>query len=199
MNRTVRNRKMVIIGVVLALFALLFASMPLNVSAELESTVPETPVVKGPPGLTIGFWKTNIGKCIGEQNGKPQVPCDKIKIYLKGINNPHFADLTLEEAWEMLSIKDASSTYDKGMAHILALILTHAYYKYDNNDIIYLPDIAPVDDPELPYKGPMWYGIELIKKIFFHPELYYGQAVGLALADALNNIGDDGYMVVEPI
>ena len=192
-------RKVISLGIIMALLSLLFAGMSIYASGEEDRNNDESLMVKGPPGLTIGFWKNNIAKNIGEKNGKAQVSYDEIKKILNGINNPHFAGLTLKDAWKMLSIKDASSTYDKGMAHILAAILTHSYYEYDSDDIVYLPDIAPVDDGELPYEGPYWNAVELIKKIFFHPELYYGQEVGLALADALNNIGDDGYVVVYEI
>lgn len=192
-------KRAIVTGIGFAMFALIVANMPIYVDAETDDNETDTLYVKGPPGLTIGFWKNNVGKNIGEKNGKPQVSLEEIKDILKGIKNPHFADLTPKDAYKILCIKKASSTYDKGMAHILAAILTHSYYEYDSDDVVYLPDIAPVDDPELPFQGPYWYGIELIKKIFFHPELYYGQEVGLALADALNNLGEEGYIEIEPI
>jgi hypothetical protein len=189
-------RKFITFGIIMALMAILFASIPFFTAADAES---EPMYVEGPPGLTIGFWKNNIAKNIGEKNGKPQVSLDDIVDILKGIKNPHFKGLEPREAWKILSIKKASSTYDKGMAHILAAILTCSYFEYGSEDEVYLPDIAPVDDPELPFEGSYWEAIELIKKIFFHPELSYGQEVGLALADALNNIGEDGYAEVEQI
>jgi len=192
-------KKLISFALILSLSALLFAAMPIYVNAEEENNEQVSLYVEGPPGLTIGFWKNNIAKNIGEKNGKPQVSLEEIKTILKGIKNPHFKDLEPKDAYKILSIKTASSTYDKGMAHILAAILTCSYMEYGSESEVYLPDIAPVDDPELPFEGTYWEAIELIKKIFFHPELSYGEEVGLALADALNNIGENGYYEVEQI
>jgi len=192
-------KKVISFVLILSLTALIMAAVPINVKAEEEGNEPGALYVEGPPGLTIGFWKNNIAKNIGEKNGKPQVSLEEIKTILKGIKNPHFKDLEPKVAYKILSIKTASSTYDKGMAHILAAIMSCSYFEYDHDDVVYLPDIAPVDDPELPFEGSYWEAIELIKKIFFHPELSYGEEVALALADALNNIGEDGYCEVEQI
>jgi hypothetical protein len=162
------------------------------------------PIVKGPAGLTIGFWKTNIGKNLGELKGKAKVPGDKIQTYLDGIPNEFFTDLTLEEAYALLSIADASDMDDKARAHILALLLTIRWLGDDyGNAMVYLPDISTWDDPYLPFYGKMRDAVELIKK--YHHKGYMTDdflfmKLAKNLADALNNIDEDGGVFwVEPL
>jgi hypothetical protein len=161
------------------------------------------PIVTGPGGLTIGFWKTNIGKNLKEIKGKAKVPGDKIQTYLDGIPNEFFTDLTLEEAYEMLNIPNSADMDDKARAHILALLLTIRYYGEEHgNTIVYLPDISTWDDPYLPFYGPLSDAVELIKK--YHHKGYMTNdedfmKLAKNLADALNNLEEGTYVWVEPL
>jgi hypothetical protein len=152
----------------------------------------------GPAGLSHGFWKTNIGKNL-DQNGEPQVPGEDIVVYLGSIDTAYgddygfLDDLTMEGAYGILSIPDASNMQQKAEAQILALLLT-AEYKGDayKSAEVYLPDIGQGSA----YSGDMSGAIDYILS------LYDGGHFEAAknLADALNNIPvDGGSYPVEPL
>jgi hypothetical protein len=154
------------------------------------------PIAKGPAGLTIGFWKTNIGKNLGYIQGKPQLTGEEIEVFLGAINKtygedyPFLHDLTLEEAYTILSIPDASNMTQKAEAQILGLLLTAQYKKYAD-EYVYLPDIGQGSY----YSGDMSGAIDYILGLYDAGS--YEAAKNLA--DALNNMPEEGYIWVELI
>jgi hypothetical protein len=96
-----------------------------------------------------GFWKTNIGKHLGEIDGKPQVKKADLISYLEAISEKYgdnfsfLEDLTLESAYDILCIPDPPSAKDKAEAQILAVLLNAEYLGDDCKDkVIYLLHIG---------------------------------------------------------
>jgi len=154
------------------------------------------PIAKGPAGLTIGFWKTNIGKNLGYIKGKPQLTSEEIEGFLSAITEtygkdyPFLHDLTLKEAYAILSIPDASDMKLKAEAQILGLLLT-AQYKGYADEYVYLPDIGQGSY----YSGDMSGAIDYILGLYGDGD--YEAAKNLA--DALNNMPEEGCIWVELI
>jgi len=154
------------------------------------------PIAYGPAGLTIGFWKTNVGKNLGYIPGKPQLRSEQIEVFLSAINEtyggnyPFLYNLTLDDAYRILSISDASDMRLKAEAQILGLLLTAQYKEYADEHV-YLPDIGQGSY----YSGNMSGAIDYILGLY--DEGNYEAAKNLA--DALNNMPEEGYIWVELI
>jgi hypothetical protein len=80
----------------------------------------------GPSGLTIGFWKTNVGKDLYYIYGNPQVSATAMERYLRAIYAKYYVGLgynfaflkfdpsltqkqVLQKAWATLNIPDSAS------------------------------------------------------------------------------------------
>jgi hypothetical protein len=80
-----------------------------------------------------GFWKTNIGKHIGEISGKPMVGKATIIRYLEAISSEFGAnfsfldELTLQKAYDILDIPDPPNPKDKAEAKIMAMMLNYEH------------------------------------------------------------------------
>jgi hypothetical protein len=121
-------------------------------------------------GRGKGFWKTNIGKHLGEISGKAQVPKADIMKYLKAISDtyggkhPFLKDLTLEDAYEILCIPDASDMQDKAQAHLLALLLNAEHFGQEYKDCdVYLLNMGLGVEYEGTLSGAINYILGLYK------------------------------------
>jgi hypothetical protein len=98
----------------------------------------------GPAGLTIGFWKTNVGKDLYYIYGNPQVSASTMERLLRAIYAKYYVGMgynfaflkfdssmnqkaVLQKAWSILSIPDSSNMQKKAEAQTLALLLTEQY------------------------------------------------------------------------
>ena len=98
----------------------------------------------GPTGLTMEFWKTNVGKDLYYIYGSPQVTASSMERYLRAIYTKYYVGLgynfaylkfdstmtqkqVLQKAWAILNIPDSASMQQKAEAQSLALLLTEQY------------------------------------------------------------------------
>jgi hypothetical protein len=98
----------------------------------------------GPTGLTMEFWKTNVGKDLYYIYGTPQVTASSMERYLRAIYTKYYVGMgynfaylkfdptltqkqVLQKAWAILNIPDSASMQQKAEAQSLALLLTEQY------------------------------------------------------------------------
>jgi hypothetical protein len=139
-----------------------------------------------PGGHTIGFWKTNIAKDLGYLKGHAQLDTATIMGFLANIDDKYgddFAflnDLTMYQAWVILSIPDPTSWEDKAEAQILSLVLTAEYYAPDFEDsTVYLPDVGQGSSFTGSGAGAIAYILDLYADGYLAEAQY--------LADGMNN------------
>jgi len=135
--------------------------------------------------LTVSWTNIVEEPCIGLYCSYAHAHFDNVVVY-------ELCSLNMEKAYEILSIPDVSDMKQKAEAQILGLLLTAEYYgdEYKNADV-YLPDIGQGSD----YSGTMSGAIDYILSLYKAGS--YEAAKNLA--DALNNMPEEGYILVEPI
>ena len=154
------------------------------------------PIVKGPPGHTIGFWKNNVCKNKAGKTKGIQVSAAEIIQFFSNISAEYggeysFLDgLNLETGCDLLQSGKGPGIQDEAEVQITALLLSAEYFDYyTSSPDVYLPDIGQSSD----YSGDMAGAIDYILGLYGAQNY----ATAKTLADALNNMSDEGYILIE--